>query len=84
MIGRTLTWLFGPKSKFDVNDTVQLKEGEHNLMVVTEVKAQFNKEPLVGCKWDDHGRGTRVEFFPENKLELFDWDQEYRKVKPDK
>lgn len=68
--------LFGPKSKFNVGDSVQLLEGGP-LMVVTEVfSARDMTQPLIDCKWfDSETKTTRTNLFSEKDLKAFDWNE---------
>ena len=76
---RFRNWLFAPKSKFKVGDTVQVHDGDHNIMYVVEICSEEKmKEPLIYCQWDDAEMGTRRNLFPERNLEPFDWDYAYR------
>lgn len=73
-----IMWLFGPKSKFRVNDSVQLRDGDNNIMVVTEIDAKFRKDPVISCKWIDPVSGLTKGTFLEDQLEPFDWERAYR------
>lgn len=64
-----LAELFGPASKFDVGDRVELLHGGQ-LMVVIEIVSEVGAEnPRVLCQWTEaESNRTRREIFRENEL----------------
>lgn len=68
-------WLFGPPSKFKVGDSVQLKSGDHLMIVIEVLKKRGMKQPLIHCTWyESHTKQNRCNLFLENHLIFFDWD----------
>lgn len=68
------TWLFGPPSRFNVGDSVQLLEGGDLMVVIQVHSTRGMKRPLVECKWQESStRDVRTQLFPEDRLKLFDW-----------
>lgn len=76
MIRQMLTWAFGPKSRFTLNEAVSLKD-HTDLMIVTRITSDFSKEPVIECQWSD-GQTVSKGRFSESELEPFDWTAAYR------
>lgn len=77
MIGKVRDLAYRTKSRFHVGDMVQLKDGTGYPMLVTEVqKTPRMAENLLYCRWFDRKtQETRFNFFPESRVEPFDWGQ---------
>ena len=83
LINKVRNWLYAPKSRFKAGDTVQIHDGDHNMLHVIEIcSSEGMKEPLVHCQWEEPGIGTRKNLVQEHCLEPFDWEYAYRHIPP--
>lgn len=80
MLRKKLGWLIRPKSAFKVGDTVQLKAGGHELMVVIEViNKRGMRRILLNCQWYELAtKQTRTNLFPEEHVRPYNWDESDR------
>jgi uncharacterized protein YodC (DUF2158 family) len=66
--------LTGPLSRFNVGDSVQLKDGGPLMVVIEVFTSRKMPEPLIHCKWyESETKETRTNIFHESALKLFDW-----------
>ena len=70
----TLKKLFGPKSKFSVGDTVQLRDGKYLMRVIEVCSERGMKSPLIHCEWYE-GRVRRCNLIKEEELFFIDWSR---------
>ncbi len=70
------TWLLGHSSTFKVDDSVQLSDGYH-LMIVTRISSNRKmKQPFVECLWyETTTKWTKKELFAETTLKPFEWSK---------
>lgn len=73
LIRRFLTNLFGPNSKFNIGEGVELKEG-NQIMVIVKITSGPTMEPVIHCECVEAGANTKVvKTFNESDLRPIDW-----------
>lgn len=66
--------IFGPRSKFKVRDTVQLKQGKYLMVVIEVINKRGMKRTLLNCQWyEPDTKQNRTNLFSEVDLIPFDW-----------
>ncbi len=80
-IRKILFKLFGPTSKFNVGDSVELMQGGHLMVVIDIVPEPDMEEPLVHCEWCESEK-TIKKLFSEKDLKLIDWNHPVPMIRP--
>jgi uncharacterized protein YodC (DUF2158 family) len=75
MLPTLLKWIFKPRAKFKVGESVQLIEGGHLMVVKQIIPSKKMNEPLILCGWyESETKENRTNIFPQSALKPFDWN----------